>query len=124
MKFKKFILKAYPSKDFPQDLSCFQIVNDAFIDENSIAQGKALIKIRWISADPLLRTWISGAKTYLNPVGPGSSIPGFGVAQVVKLNNKNEEVRLQEGDWVVGTFEWSEYALVDCKVLRRLPIVY
>jgi len=66
------------------------------------------LKIYWISVDPLLRTWISGAKSYLDPVGPGSPIPGFGVAKVVKIiKKKGKKTHLTEGDWVVGMLEWS-----------------
>ncbi len=54
-----------------------------------------LIKTCWVSLDPLLRTWISGAKSYLDPVKPGSGIPGFGIAKVVKANiGKGSKIRM------------------------------
>lgn len=57
----------------------------------------------WVSLDPLLRTWISGAKSYLDPVKPGSSIPGFGIGKIVKVNlKKSNRTKLFEGDWVIG----------------------
>lgn len=57
----------------------------------------------WITSDPLLRTWISGAKSYVDPVKPGSSIPGFGVGKVVKvIEKKGKKNRLQPDDWVFG----------------------
>jgi len=50
-----------------------------------------------------LRTWISGAKSYLDPVKPGSSIPGFGLAKVVKIvKKKGNRTIVETGDWVVG----------------------
>lgn len=40
----------------------------------------------------MLRVWISGAKTYLPAVTPGSPIPGFGVGQVIKLNDNSNRM--------------------------------
>ena len=66
-------------------------------------EGEALIRVVWISSDPLLRTWISGAKSYLDPLAPGSSIPGFGVAKVMKIaKKKGKKTMLVLNDWVVG----------------------
>lgn len=88
MKFKKFVLKNYPTNDFPQDLSCFELKHDAQLDQSMVKEGESLIKIFWVSVDPLLRTWISGAKSYIESVGPGSSIPGFGIAKIIKIIKK------------------------------------
>lgn len=94
MKFKKFVLKDYPSNDFPEDLSCFTLT-EGDTDDLSIVEGQAVVKVIWISVDPLLRTWISGAKSYLDPVKPGASIPGFGVGKVVKvLKKKGKKTQL------------------------------
>lgn len=102
MKFKKFVLRDYPSANFPEDLSCFDLTT-ADTNDLAITEGQAVIKVIWISADPLLRTWISGAKSYLEPVKPGASIPGFGVGKVVKvLKKKGKRTQLEPDDWVVG----------------------
>lgn len=62
------------------------------------------VRVRYITIDPMLRVWISGAKTYLPAVLPGMSIPGFGVGQVIKLNdNSNRLNKAEEGDYVFGT---------------------
>jgi hypothetical protein len=50
------------------------------------------IKLKYVSIDPMLRVWISGAKTYLPAITPGSSIPGFGVGQVIKLNDTSNRM--------------------------------
>lgn len=102
MKFKKFLLKDFPSPSFPEDLSCFELVT-ADSEELSISEGEAVVKVMWISSDPLLRTWISGARSYLEPVGPGASIPGFGVGKVVKiLKKKGKKTQIEPNDWVFG----------------------
>ena len=61
----------------------------------NIPEGFTLVKIFWVSLDPLLRTWISGARSYLDPVKPGSSIPGFGIGKIVRVNiKKGSKARL------------------------------
>lgn len=122
MKFKKFVLKEYPSNQFPEDLSCFELTN-ADTDDLAIVEGQAVVKIIWISVDPLLRTWISGAKSYLDPVKPGASIPGFGVGKVVKIIKKQgKKTHLEPNDWVVGMLEWSQYMKCDYSIIQKLPI--
>ena len=87
MKYKKFVLKDYPSATFPEDLSCFELVT-ADTNDLTIVEGQAIVKVMWITSDPLLRTWISGAKSYVDAVKPGVGIPGFGVGKVVKVLQK------------------------------------
>ena len=83
-----------------------------------------MIRICWVSLDPLLRTWISGARSYLDPVKPGSSIPGFGIAKIIKITPKSgSKSGMQAGDWVIGMLEWSEYAIMEIKSIKKLPIV-
>lgn len=36
MKFKRYLLKSFPSSRFPEDLSCFELKHDAEIDEHAI----------------------------------------------------------------------------------------
>ena len=120
--YKKFVLKSFPSDKFPEDLSCFDLVERPK-EELAIKEGQALIRVVWISSDPLLRTWISGAKSYVDPIGPGSSIPGFGVARVKDIKKvPGKKVFLEENDWVFGMLEWSEYMKCDYKIIQKIPI--
>lgn len=50
------------------------------------------VKVRYITIDPMLRVWISGAKTYLPALVPGSSIPGFGIGQIMKINDSSNRL--------------------------------
>ena len=55
---------------------------------------------------------------------PGSSIPGFGIAKIVKITQKSgSKGGMQTGDWVIGMLEWSEYAIMEIKSIKKLPIV-
>lgn len=122
MKYKKFVLKDFPNDNFPQDLSCFNFIEDAELEQITLKEGQALIRVVWISSDPLLRTWISGAKSYLDPVKPGSPIPGFGVGRVVKLiKKKGVKNPLEVNDWCVGMLEWSQYMKIDIPLVQKLP---
>ena len=82
------------------------------------------MRIYWISLDPLLRTWISGAKSYLDPVNPGSLIPGFGVGKVVAFKDEpGVKTRFSVGDWVGGTTSWSEYMIAPIAHVQKIPMV-
>jgi NADPH-dependent curcumin reductase CurA len=82
------------------------------------------VRVRYISIDPMLRVWISGAKTYLPALVPGSSIPGFGCGQVIKINDSSNRMNKPEvGEYVFGTFEWSEIMICSIKQAQKIPIV-
>ena len=91
IKYKKYILKHFPGEDFPKDLSCFETV-DAVYNPDDVKDRMVAVKVRYITIDPMLRVWISGAKTYLPALVPGSSIPGFGVGQILKINDSSNRM--------------------------------
>jgi NADPH-dependent curcumin reductase CurA len=58
-------------------------------------------------------------------VKPGSSIPGFGIAKLIKMSRSSKKKTFMEvGDWVIGMLEWSEYVLLDYKTIQKLPVVF
>ena len=82
------------------------------------------VRVMYITIDPMLRVWISGAKTYLPALVPGSSIPGFGVGQVIKINDSSSRMnKPEEGEYVFGTLEWSEIMICSSKQAQKIPIV-
>jgi hypothetical protein len=88
VKFKKFVLKHFPDETFPKSLSCFDTVEATYNPED-VKDRMVAVRVRYITIDPMLRVWISGAKTYLPALVPGSSIPGFGVGQIIKINDSS-----------------------------------
>lgn len=73
----------------------------------------------------MLRVWISGAKTYLPALVPGSSIPGFGIGQVMKINDSSKRMNKPEvGDYVFGTLEWSQVMICSTKQVQKIPFVH
>jgi NADPH-dependent curcumin reductase CurA len=56
----------------------------------------ASIRVRYITIDPMLRVWISGAKTYFDALVPGSTIPGFGIGRVIKIVDNSNRMNKPE----------------------------
>ena len=53
----------------------------------TIEDGEALAKVRYLSIDPTIRTWIDDAPGYLPPIGLGEVIRTGGIAAVVESND-------------------------------------
>jgi NADPH-dependent curcumin reductase len=71
------------------------------------ADGEALVRIRYLSIDPTIRTWMDDAPGYLPPIGIGDVVRSGGVGEVVASRTD----RYQPGDLVFGMLGWQEYAL-------------
>jgi NADPH-dependent curcumin reductase CurA len=72
-------------------------------------EGQFLVRNLYLSLDPAMRGWISGAPSYMPPVGIGEVMRGGCVGEVV-------DSRLDTyapGDLVFGMFGWQDYALSD-----------
>lgn len=71
------------------------------------AGGEALLRVRWLSIDPTIRTWMDDRPGYLPPIGIGEVVRGGGIAEVVRSNTD----RFSPGDLVFGMTGWQDYAL-------------
>ncbi|HUY64149.1 MAG TPA: NADP-dependent oxidoreductase [Acidimicrobiales bacterium] len=69
--------------------------------------GQALLRVRYLSIDPTIRTWMDDRPGYLPPIGIGEVVRGGGIAEV--LNSDTEAYR--PGDLVFGMTGWQDYAL-------------
>jgi len=74
-----------------------------------VAEGQALIRVRYLSIDPTIRTWMDDAPGYLPPIGIGDVVRSGGIGEVVASRTP----ALAEGDSVFGMLGWQEYAVVD-----------
>ena len=72
-------------------------------------EGQALIKVRHLSIDPTIRTWMDDAPGYLPPIGIGDVIRSGGIGEVVTSRTD----ALPVGATVFGMLGWQEYALAD-----------
>jgi NADPH-dependent curcumin reductase CurA len=71
--------------------------------------GQALVRVRYLSMDPTIRTWMDDAPGYLPPIALGETVRGAGIAEVVVSNSDRYAV----GDLVVGLTGWQDYAIAD-----------
>ncbi len=70
-------------------------------------EGEALAKVRYVSIDPTIRTWMNDAPGYLPPIGIGEVVRSGGVAEVLSSNSERYAV----GDFVFGMTGWQEYVV-------------
>ena len=81
--------------------------------------GEALVRNRFLSIDPTIRTWMDDVHGYLPPIGIDEVIRSGAVAEVVSSNCDRYAV----GDLVFGMTGWQDYALADesANALQVLP---
>jgi hypothetical protein len=73
------------------------------------AEGQALVRVRYLSIDPTIRTWMDDRPGYLPPIGIGEVVRSGGIGEVVSSRTS----RYQVGDLVFGMTGWQEYVLAD-----------
>jgi NADPH-dependent curcumin reductase CurA len=70
-------------------------------------EGEALARVRYISIDPTIRTWMDDAPGYLPPIAIDEVVRAGGVAEVVQSNAG----QYQPGDLLFGFTGWQEWVL-------------
>ncbi|MDQ1356579.1 MAG: hypothetical protein QOG44_952 [Acidimicrobiaceae bacterium] len=81
--------------------------------------GQALVRVRYLSIDPTIRTWMNDAVGYLPPIAIGDVIRSIGIGEVVASNTEDFVV----GEAVFGTTGWQDYTLAGAHAadLQILP---
>jgi NADPH-dependent curcumin reductase CurA len=79
------------------------------VEVPELGPGEALARVRYLSIDPTIRTWMDDAQGYLPPIGVGDVIRGGGVAEIVESNSE----RYEPGDLVFGMTGWQDYVVAD-----------
>jgi len=72
-------------------------------------EGQVLVKTLWLSLDPYMRG-------RMNTMSIGDVMPGGTVGRIVTSKRSN----LAEGDIVVGSYGWQEYAVSDGRDVREI----
>jgi len=85
----------------------------------SPGQGEALVKVRYLSIDPTIRTWMNDAPGYLPPIGIDEVIRGGGIGEILESNSD----RYRVGDLVFGMVGWQEFTIADegLNSMRAIP---
>lgn len=68
--------------------------------------------------DPVMRVWLSGAKTYVDAVELGDVVPAFGIGVVIQANAK----KWKKDDIVFGVLRWAEYCIIKAKTVYKAPM--
>ena len=82
-------------------------------------EGEALARVRYLSIDPTIRTWMDDAPGYLPPIAIDEVVRSGGVAEVVQSNSD----RYASGDLLFGMTGWQEFVIADEgeRALQSLP---
>ncbi len=99
-----------------------------FQNENMPEPGmnEILLKTRFVSVDPYLRSRMREEKSYIEPFKVGEPLESGIIAEVIESNNPN----FSKGDFVNGMLKWKEYQTVNGTGLNKVgpqqapPTVY
>jgi NADPH-dependent curcumin reductase CurA len=69
----------------------------------------ALVRVRYLSIEPTIRTWMNDAPGYLPAIGIGDVVRGGGIGEVVTTTSDRYGV----GDLVFGMTGWQDYTVAD-----------
>ncbi len=78
------------------------------VDVPEPGPGEAVVRVRYLSIDPTIRTWMDDAPGYLPPIEIGAVIRSGGIGEVVASNSDAYAV----GDTVFGMLGWQDHAVV------------
>ena len=71
--------------------------------------GEAVVRVRYLSIDPTIRTWMDDAPGYLPPIEIGAVIRSGAIGEVVASASDRYAV----GDSVFGMMGWQDHAIID-----------
>ncbi len=71
--------------------------------------GEAVVRVRYLSIDPTIRTWMDDAPGYMPPIEVGAVVRSGGIGEVVASASDQYAV----GDTVFGMLGWQDHAVVD-----------
>lgn len=82
-------------------------------------EGQVLVRLRWLSLDPMLRIFINPATmgSSVTPLPVGAPIVGPAVGEVVESQAEGYRV----GDWIEARAPWQDLAVLDAAACRWLP---
>ncbi|HEV7527622.1 MAG TPA: NADP-dependent oxidoreductase [Solirubrobacteraceae bacterium] len=69
--------------------------------------GEALARVRYLSIDPTIRTWMDDAPGYLPPIALDEVVRSGGIVEVVRSNSEQYE----PGDLLFGFSGWQDYVI-------------
>ncbi len=86
------------------------------VDVPEPGEGEMLARVRYVSIDPTIRTWMDDAPGYLPPIQIDEVVRAGGVAEVVSSNSE----RFEPGQLLFGMTGWQDY-VVGADGFQTLP---
>jgi hypothetical protein len=80
--------------------------------------GEVLIRTEWLGIDATVRTWLSKAEGYIEPVEIGAVVRGSGIGRVLASRSD----RIPEGALVSTLTGWQEWAVVGDDPMLTTPL--
>jgi NADPH-dependent curcumin reductase CurA len=80
--------------------------------------GEVLVRTEWLGIDATVRTWLSKAEGYIEPVAIGEVVRGSGIGRV--LTSRSD--RIAEDQLVATLTGWQEYAVVGDDPMLTTPL--
>ncbi|HTZ88538.1 MAG TPA: NADP-dependent oxidoreductase [Solirubrobacteraceae bacterium] len=77
------------------------------VDAPTPGEGEALARVRYLSIDPTIRTWMDDAPGYLPPIELGEVVRSGGIAEILESNTED----YKPGQLVFGFTGWQDYVI-------------
>lgn len=101
---RQITLKSHPvGRPTPEDFGMTQ----GNVPE--LKDGQFLVRNLYFSLEAAIRAWLSGKKTYFEPIPIGGVIRGPSIGRVVESKNPN----FKAGDIAWGLNHWEDYSVMD-----------
>lgn len=82
------------------------------------ADGELLVRVEWLGIDATVRTWLSTAEGYIEPVAIGDVVRGSGIGRVIESRSE----KFRAGQLVATLSGWQQYAVVTDDPLLTTPL--
>src|ERR1700761_7417898 len=85
----------------------------------ALQDGEALVKVRYISIDPTIRTWMDDAPGYLPPIAVDDVVRAGGVGEVIESRTD----AYAQGELLFGMTGWQDWVIADQgeRAMQKLP---
>jgi NADPH-dependent curcumin reductase len=88
------------------------------VDMEPLEDGEALVRVRYVSIDPTIRTWMDDAPGYLPPIQIDDVIRAGGIGEVVE--SRSDAYPL--GQMLFGMTGWQDYVIADSGTRAMQPV--
>ncbi len=81
-------------------------------------EGEILVRTEWLGIDATVRTWLSRAEGYIEPVAIGEVVRSSGLGRCIASRSD----RIREGEIITTLTGWQEYVVVNDDPMLTTPL--